>query len=61
VAVAERFANSESVEGARGVCASKSAGAVELNFSEAVSLNYVVRVELSPDGRVTSVSPVGAW
>ena len=60
-AAAERFANAESAYSARAACLEKAAQQVVLNFSVAWSLNYLLTVDLSADGRVTKVSPIGAW
>jgi hypothetical protein len=61
VAVAERYANPASVEDARRVCASPVLGPLTLNFTQGMSLNYLINVDVSPDGRVRSVSRVEAW
>lgn len=61
VSVAERFANSGSAKSASEACASAAAQVVTLNFSVALSLNYLVIVTLSRDGRVLAVSSVEAW
>jgi len=61
IAVAERYANEASVRDARAACAAGTAAAVTLNFSQAMSLNYLVRVGVTREGRVLTVSDVGAW
>jgi hypothetical protein len=61
VSVAERFANEESAAEARGACTAASGTTVTLNFSSGVSLNYLLTVEVSPEGRIEAVSEVGAW
>jgi hypothetical protein len=60
VTVVEEYANPDSAMAeARRACA--HGGSVTLNFSRGTSLNYLFSVEVSPDGRITSVSSVGAW
>lgn len=59
--VAERFANLDSARSAREACASAATQVVTLDFSIALSLNYVLTVTLSRDGRVLAISDVGAW
>lgn len=61
VAIAERLADRASARDARAACAVPSADSVTLNFTTGLSLNYLVTVDLSPQGRVTAVSQVGAW
>jgi hypothetical protein len=59
--LAKRYANKDSVGGARDACAAASSKTVTLNFSYGVSLNYVLTVDVSPEGRIEAVSGVGAW
>ena len=61
IAVAERYANEASIGDARAACAAGTAAVVTLNFSQAMSLNYLVKVGISREGRVLTVSDVGAW
>jgi hypothetical protein len=60
VAVAGRLADQSSVGAAQAACEARGETVV-LNFSSGFSLNYLVTVTLSADGRVASVSDVGAW
>ena len=61
LAITVRFANEESVQEVKRVCGGGSGGRVTLNFSHGMSLNYLIEVDVSADGRLASVSEVGAW
>lgn len=61
VSVAERLANAESARSAREACTSGAERKVTLNFSRGMSLNYLVTVDVSRNGRILAVSNVGAW
>jgi hypothetical protein len=61
LAVAQRYATPESVEEVNRACSRSAATRVTLNFRKALSLNYLVNVDLSSDGRVVRTSGVGAW
>jgi len=61
VAIAERYANRDSMQEVRAACSSPQATRVTLNFSRWLSLNYLITVDLSSQGNVSAVSEVGAW
>jgi hypothetical protein len=61
LAVAQRYATAESVADVSRACSRSAATCVTLNFRNALSLNYLVTVDLSADLRVVETSGVGAW
>jgi hypothetical protein len=61
VLVAEQFANERSVKEVREACSTPSARVLTLNFSNWISLNYLLSIEISRDGQVVAISRVGAW